>query len=182
MGHDEVWKTLADLITEFRGRGESIPSNVMEDLRAAKTMIQVLRADPNRIENVPSIELYLGNVESYLIFEAQKKFGSEFVEEWLQKIREARETKAVGEKPAPSSKFVPGLPRGQKWVRVQVSKETPEKEIKKLAEDTGLSFKVQRDRYMLVYGEDEKLKLFVKKLRKNCVAERRSNLAFEQNS
>jgi hypothetical protein len=163
MSHDEVWKALADLITEFRRRGESIPSEVMEDLRAAKTMIEVLRADPSRVENVPSIELYLGSVESYLIFEAQKKFGSEFAEEWMHKIREARETKAVGEKPAPSSKFVPGLPRGQKWVRVQVSKETPEREIKKLAEDTGLSFKIQRDGYMLVYGEDEKLKFFVKR-------------------
>jgi len=163
MGHDEVWKTLADLITEFRKRDESIRPDVMEDLRAAKTMIEVLRADPNRIENVPSIEFYLGNVESYLIFEAQRKFGSEFVEEWMRKIKEARETKAVGEKPEPSSKFVPGLPRGQKWVRVQVSKETPERGIKKLAEEIGLSFKVQRDGYMLVYGDDEKLKLFVKK-------------------
>lgn len=163
MSYDEVWKTLADLITEFRRKGESIPSNVMEDLRAAKTMIQVLKADSTRIENVPSIEMYLGNVESYLIFEGQKKFGSEFVEEWLQKIKEAREIKAVGEKPAPSSKFVPGLPRGQKWMRVQVSKETPEKEIRKLVEDTGLSFKVQKDGYVLVYGDFEKLKLFVKK-------------------
>jgi len=163
MGHEEVWKTLADLITEFRKRGESIPSEVMENLRAAKTMIEVLRADPSRVENVPSIEMYLGNVESHLMFNAQKNFGSDFVEEWMKKIKEARETKAVGEKPAPSSKFVPGLPRGQKWVRVQVSKETPEKQIKKLAEDTGLSFKVQKDGYMLVYGDDDKLKLFVKK-------------------
>jgi len=163
MGHDGVWKTLADLITEFRKRGESIPSNVMEDLRAAKTLIQVLRADPSHIENVPSIELYLGNVESYLIFEAQKKFGSEFAEKWMRKIKETRETKAAGEKPEPSSKFVLGLPRTQKWVRLQTSKETPEKEIRKLAEETGLSFRMQKDGYMLVYGDDEKLKLFVKK-------------------
>jgi len=163
MGYDEVWKTLADLITEFRRKGESIPSNVMEDLRAAKTMIQVLRADLSHVENIPSIEMYLGNVESYLIFEAQKKFGSKFVEEWLLKIKEARQEKAPEEYVKPSSKFVPGLPRGQKWVRVQISKETPEKEIKKLAEETGLYFKVQTNGYMLVYGEDEKLKLFVKK-------------------
>jgi len=163
MGHGEVWKALADLITEFRRKGESIPSNVMEDLRSAKTMIQVLKADPSHVENIPSIEMYLGNVESYLIFEAQKKFGSKFVEEWMQKIKEARETKAVGEKPASSSKFVPGLPRGQKWMRIQISKETPEREIRKLAEDAGLYFKVQKDGYMLVYGDDEKLKLFVKK-------------------
>jgi len=163
MGYDEVWKTLADLITEFRRKGESIPSNVMEDLRAAKTMIQVLRADLSHVENIPSIEMYLGNVESYLIFEAQKKFGSKFVEEWMLKIKEARQEKAPEEYVKPSSKFVPGLPRGQKWVRVQISKETPEKEIKKLAEETGLYFKVQTNGYMLVYGEDEKLKLFVKK-------------------
>jgi len=163
MGYDEVWKTLADLITEFRRKGESIPSNVMEDLRAAKTMIQVLRADLSHVENIPSIEMYLGNVESYLMFEAQKKFGSKFVEEWLLKIKEARQEKAPEEYVKPSSKFVPGLPRGQKWVRVQISKETPEKEIKKLAEETGLYFKVQTNGYMLVYGEDEKLKLFVKK-------------------
>jgi hypothetical protein len=163
MGHDEVWKTLADLITEFRKRGESIPSNVMEDLRAAKTMIEVLRADPSRVENIPSIEMYLGNVESYLMYNAQKNFGSDFVEDWMKKIKEARETKATGEKPAPSSKFVPGLPRGQKWVRVQVSKEMPQKEIKRLADETGLYFKMQRDGYMLIYGDEEKLKLFVKK-------------------
>jgi len=163
MAYDRLWRTLADLVTEFRRRGESIPPNVMEDLRAAKTMIEVLRADPSRVENVPSIEIYLENVESYLIFEAQRKFGSAFVGEWMQKIKEARETKTTEEAPTPSSKFVPGLPRGQKWVRVQVSKETPEKEIKKLATETGLSSKVQKDGYMLVYGEDEKLKLFVKK-------------------
>jgi len=163
MGHDEVWKTLADLITEFRKKGESIPSDVMEDLRAAKTMIQVLRADPNRIENVPSIDMYLGNVESYLVYEAQRKFGSAFADEWMKKISEARESKAGEAKPTLSSKFVPGLPRAQKWVRVQISKETPEKEIRKLADETELSCKMQSDGYMLVYGEDEKLKLFVKK-------------------
>ena len=163
MTQDDVWLTLADLITEFRKRGETIPTNVMEDLRSAKTMIQVLRADPNRIENIPSIEMYLGNVESYLFFEAQKKFGTKFTEDWMLKIKEAREKKTTEAKPASSSKFVPGLPRGQKWVRVQVSKETPEKEIKKLAGETGLSSRLQNDGYMLVYGEDEKLKLFLKK-------------------
>jgi len=163
MGQDEVWKVLADLITEFRKKGETIPTDIMEDLRSAKTMIQVLRADPKRLENIPTIEMYLGNVEAHLMFEGQRKFGSQFIEKWMQKIKAAREIKAAAEEPTPTSKFVPGLPRGQKWVRVQVSKETPEKEIRKLAEEIGLSFRVQTNGYMLVYGEEEKLKLFVKK-------------------
>jgi len=150
------------MITEFRKRSETIPSEVMEDLRAAKTLIQVLRADPKRVENAPSIEAYLGNVEVYLMFEAQKKFGQSVTEGWMQRIQKARESKAE-EKPTFSSKFVAGLPRGRKWVRVQVTKDTSEKEIRQLAEESGLSFRLQDDGYMLVYGEDEKLKLFLKK-------------------
>ena len=163
MRYDQVWKTLADLITEFRRRSESIPPEVMEDLRAAKTLIQVLKADPNRVENAPSIEMYLGNVESYLIFEAQRKFGQSFTEEWMQRIQKARESKTEDEKRTSSSKFVPGLPRGQKWVRVQVTQETPEKEILQLAEESGLSCRLQSDGYMLVCGEAERLRFFVRR-------------------
>ncbi len=166
MGYGEVWKVLDNLIIEFRKRGESVPSNVIEDLRAAKTMIQVLKADPNRTENIPSIEMYLSNVESYLVFVGQQKFGDEFYDRSMAKLREARETvRAGGEEAAweSASKFVPGIPRGQRWVRVQVSDETPEREIEELASECGLSTKKQTEGFVLVYGEEEKLKLFVQK-------------------
>jgi hypothetical protein len=163
MGYNEVWKVLDELIAEFRKRGETIPSDVMEDLRAAKTLIQISKADLKRTENVSSIEAYLGRVEAYLMFGAQSKFGQTFTEEWMERIKTARESKAEDEKLSLSSKFVAGLPRGQKWVRVQVTKETSEKEIKQLAEETGLSSRLQDDGFMLVYGEDEKLKLFLRK-------------------
>ncbi len=35
------------------------------------------------------VEEYLGNVESYLITEAQKSFGSESVDHWLRRLEEA---------------------------------------------------------------------------------------------
>lgn len=166
MGYVEIWKILDELIVEFRKRGEPVPTNIIEDLRAAKTMIQVLQADPKRVEHVPTIEMYLGNVESYLIFVADQKFGSEFADGWMEKLREAKKTVRIGEKEAswePTSKFVPGVPKGQRWLRVQVSVETPETEIKQSASEFGLSTKVQADGYVLVYGDDEKLKRFVQK-------------------
>ncbi|MDH5782829.1 MAG: DUF2096 domain-containing protein, partial [Candidatus Bathyarchaeota archaeon] len=161
---EEVWKTLNDLIIEFRKKGEVIPPEVMADLRAAKTLMHVLRADPTKIENVPTIEMYLGNVESHLIFAAQARFGSEFVNRWMKKLSESREKPDVELATETASKFVPGLPRGQRWVRVQVSEETPKEEIEELVKEIGLACKMQDDGYMLVYGEGEKLKLFVKKL------------------
>jgi len=164
MDYEEVWKTLADLVTEFRKKGETIPPDVMADLRAAKTMIEVFRADPSHVENVPSIETYLGNVESHLIFTGQKRFGSEFVDDWMQKLKEAREKAPREGVTKAASRFVPGLPRGRRWIRVKTSKETPRREIERLAEECGLSCKVQRDGYSLVYGEGEEIKSFVKKM------------------
>jgi len=167
MGYGEVWKLLDEMVIEFRKRGESIPLNVMEDLRAAKTMIQVWKADPKRTENIPSIEAYLGNVESYLIFTGQEKFGAGFAEKWIEKMRDARKTIRTGQAEEtwePASKFVAGLPRGKKWVRVQVSTETPKSDIKKLATESGLMTKTQTDGYLLVFGEEDKLKLFVQKI------------------
>ncbi len=167
MGYDAVWKLLDEMIIEFRKRGESVPANVIDDLRAAKTMMQVWKADPKRTENIPSIEAFLGNVESYLVFTGQEKFGAEFVEKWMANLREVRKTLRTGrteETLEPASKFVAGLPRGKKWIRVQVSTETPKSDIKRLAAESGLLTKTQTDGYVLVYGEDHKLKLFVQKI------------------
>jgi hypothetical protein len=135
----------------------------MADLRAAKTLIQVLKADPRCVENVPDIDIYLENVESYLIMEAHKKFGAEFADKWMTKLKEASKITVEENVMEPVSRFVPGLPRGQRWVRVQITKETPEIEVKRLAEESGLTYKEQKDGYVLVYGESEKIKLFVKK-------------------
>jgi len=163
MGQEKAWETLNDLIIELRKRGGTIPPEVMADFRAAKTLLQVLKADPTKIENVPTIGTYLNNVESHLIFAGQAKHGSGFVDHWMKRLREARE-KPNAEMPAETaSKFVPGLPRDKRWVRVQVTTETPRKEIERLVDETSLACKMQNDGYMLVYGEGERLKRFIKK-------------------
>ena len=164
MSYEETWKVLSDLVTELRKKGEKIPAHVMNDLRSAKTMIQILKADPTHIENIPRVETYLGNVEFHLIFVAQEKFGSEFVERWMKKLEEARRGKVEG-KAEVTPRFVPGLPRGKHWVRIQISKDTPREDIEKLVKENKLSRKMQKNGYMLVYGNDESIKSFVKSLR-----------------
>ena len=163
--YEEVWKVLADLITDLRVRNEPIPSDVMNDLRSAKTMIQILKADPTHIENIPRIEAYLGNVESHLIFLAQDKFGSEYVEQWMKRLEEARsKTYEEGEEKA-APRFVPGLPRGERWVRVQVSEETPRGDVERLARESKLSYKMMDSNWVLVWGDLEGLRNFVRRLR-----------------
>ena len=59
MGYEEVWKVLSDLITELRGKKVGIPNEIIKDLRSAKTMIKILKADPTHTENLLRTERYL---------------------------------------------------------------------------------------------------------------------------
>ena len=163
MSYEENWKVLADLLTELRKKGEKIPTDVMNDLRSAKTMIQILKADPTHIENIPRIETYLRNVESYAILTAQEKLGAEFVERWLRKLERAKKIK-IEEKEEVTPRFVPGLPRDKNWVRVQISEDAPREDLERLAKENKLSCKMQKNGYMLVYGNGESIKSFVKKM------------------
>ncbi len=161
MGYLAVWKILEEMITDFRKRGVAIPANIVSDLKSAKTLINVLRADPSRLETTQKIEEYLNNVESYLISEGQR-FGEKYVEEWLKRLDDA--SRRVFEEEEGESRFVPGLPREQRWVRVKPSGEMPIEALKALANELNLSFNVQKDGCLLVYGEDERVKDFVKKM------------------
>lgn len=160
MTYEEMWKVLGDLVTELRKGGAAIPADVIKDLRSAKTMIQVLKTDPTYIENIPRIETFLGNVESHLIFLAQEKFGSSFVDKWMERLEEAR--RAVEKEVEAVPRFVSGLPKRKHWVRVKVSKGIPRKDIEGLAEERKLSHKMQKNGYMLVSGDSEGIKSFVK--------------------
>ncbi len=164
MNYEERWKVLADLLTELRKNGEELPAKVMNDLRSTKTMMQILKDYPNHIENVPKVEAYLGNVESYLISAAQKKFGSDYVEIWMRKLEEAGRMIKVEEKAKATLRFVPGVPRDKHWVRIRISENTSRKDVERLAEGERLSHKMQKKGYMLVWGDGENIKTFVKKM------------------
>lgn len=166
MGYEAVWKVLADMIVEFRKKGEQIPVNVMEDLRSAKTLIQVLKADRTRTDAlVTQIEQYLEKVEFHLFSEAQK-FGEAFFEDWMQKLSKAREKIFQESVPTISSvsQFVPGVPREKHWIRIQPSSDMPEELIRKIAAEEDLSCELQEDGYILVSGEKERVKSFIKKM------------------
>jgi hypothetical protein len=164
MGYLAVWKVLEEMILEFRKRGIAIPVEVRDNLKSARTMIKILKADPSRGETMQKIEEYLSNVESYLISEGQKKFGVEYLDKWLKKLDEA--SMQFPDLEEEETRFVPGLPREHKWIRVKPSAELPMEKLKLLAKELNLSCELQGDGYLLVYGEDERLKDFVKKMAK----------------
>jgi len=162
MSYEEKWKVLADLLIELQKRGEKIPAEVMNDLRSAKTIIQVLKADPTHVESISRIDTYMRSVESYAIFTAEK-LETEIAEEWLKKLKETKRVKDK-EKRETVPRFIFGVPRDKRWIRIQISEDTPKEDVKKLVKESQLSHKMQKNGYMLVYGNEENIKSFVKRM------------------
>ena len=168
MGFEEKWKVLADLLAELQKMNENVPPKVFEDLRSAKTMIQVLKADPTHVESISRIDNYMRNVESFVIFSAEK-LGKDVVEDWLKRLKEEKRAKPEEKR---SSRFIQGVPRDQNWVRIQTSKEIPMEKMKNLVAESGLSYKIEKNGYLVVYGDKKVVKLLVKRLAKDFQGQR----------
>jgi hypothetical protein len=183
LSRETVWQTLDALIEEFRRRDEAIPSEVMEDLRATKSLIEVSRVKPTLSEDSTQIDVYLNSIEFYLIPKAQEKFGQKFADKWMKKLEKAR--KEVPKEKGTSSavsKFLLSMPRDTPWVRVKISEDIGQEVVEALAKESGLQTSDKGNRYLLVYGDKEKLDFFMKKMterfrgtRENLKHERRHN-------
>jgi len=171
MGYLVVWKVYEEMIADFRKRGNSVPENVMNDLKSARALIKTSGTTTDQQDNAQTIEIYLANIESYLISEGERLFGTQYVDDWLKCLDDAR--KKIGEADKEEERFVPGIPRGQKWISVKPSSEMPLARLQTLADESKLSHKAQRDGSLLVYGGENEIKGFVKKMTTNYGSKRR---------
>jgi len=164
MGYTATWKILEDIIIELRKKGVTIPPNVMTDLKSAKLMINISQVEGSRGEAAQKVEEYLANVEGYLITEAQKTFGSERVDEWLRRLEAASCEVCEVKEEKKEDKYISGVPRDQKWIRVEPIQSLPPERLKQLAQELNLSVNPQKDGRLVVYGQPENIKEFLKKM------------------
>jgi hypothetical protein len=160
MSYDSYWKVLADFLIELQKRGEKIPTEVMKDLRSAKTIIHVLKADPTNAESISRVDKYLRNVESYAIFTAEKLGIAENLLKKLEYIKRVKDQERNGA----VTRFIPGVPRDKSWIRIQISEDNLQENVQKILKESKLSHKMQKNGYMLVYGNEENIRIFVKKM------------------
>jgi hypothetical protein len=171
MGYLAAWKVLEEMVTDFRKKGIVVPVKIVDDLKSARTIINVLKADPTYGENLNKIEEYLENIESYLASEGQKRFGRAYVDKWLELRDKAGRSGTDEEEEKP--RLITGLPRDQKWIRLSPSKELPLEKLKTLADESNLSYEVQTGGHLLVFGADSRIKNLVKKIAANSKSKAR---------
>ncbi len=161
MDYEATWELMSSLISELRKSGETVPAKAMSDLRAARTMMEVHKVDQSRSENLQRIEDYLTSLETLLVPIANRKFGKEYVDAWLKKLGKTY-VQPPKWKPRLQGNFPVGVPRDSRWVRVEATEKISTEKIKHLAQHIGLKSKTEKDGRVLVFGEEQKLKQFVK--------------------
>ena len=163
MNYERLWKTLEELMVELTKKEITIPQELVDDLKSAKTLISIHKAEPTALEIATEIELYIEKVESNLLYLAESDIGKEYADECLRRISEARR-KGISEKTTPPSRFISGVPKGEHWIRIEASDIISDEEINKLLEKLSLSSKMQDDGYLLVHGKEENVKAFIKEV------------------
>jgi len=167
MGYINTWKVLEQLMLDLTRKGTTVPPNVIGHLRSAKLMIQIAETPGSKGEQAIKVDEYLGNIESILLAEAQKNFGVEYVDEWLRRIDEASIQcgTCIPKPPKPEeNKFITGVPKDQKWVRVEPHDSLTATRIEQFAKENNLAITPQKDGKLLVFGKPENIKTFVKKM------------------
>jgi hypothetical protein len=161
MGNIAVWKVLEEMIADFREKKMGIPEEIMNDLISARTTLKILKVEPGNLETLQRIDQYMMKVESYLVSEGQKKLGFTYVDEWLNRLDGARREK--DDEDQDQMRFIPGVPRQQKWIRVKPTTEISMQSLEKTAHGLGLKCTVQKDGSILICGRDQSIKDFVRK-------------------
>jgi len=147
---------------ELRKKGDATSFEVLDDLKSAKLMIKISEQEEGMGDASLKVEEYLGTVESYLITEAQKALSPETVDQWLTRLEEANAE--ISEEPMEEKKIITGVPRDQKWVRVEPVDNLPTERIRQFAKESNLSVNPQKDGRLVVFGQPECIKDFLKKM------------------
>jgi hypothetical protein len=166
MGHMAIWKTLEEMIIDFRKKGVEVPPNVMNDLRAVKSMILMGASQGERGEAMAKVEEILGGVEAYLITEAQKIFAPQVVDAWLRRIETSsypscEPCEIIKEQ---ENKFITGVPRDQKWIRIEPGSHLQPEKIRQMAQEQNLQTKTEKNGRLTIYGKPENIKQFIKNI------------------
>ena len=160
MKFEKKWNILDNFLIELQKRGEKIPEKIIRDLRSAKTIIELREADPDQLQIESRIDKYLRNVESYCISRAEK-FGKNTAKRWLKQLNEDKINKNIKKK---SIRFVQGIPKNVKWLRVKTSEDTPMQEVLKIINECRLQYRKQENEYVLVYGNENNIDFFIEKM------------------
>jgi hypothetical protein len=162
LNYEYLWKDIEALIIDLRSKGKSVPNEIVEDLKSAKTLMTIKDIDPLSQINA-EVEDLLRRTEIALISDAESQLGKNYADKWLIRIQEAK-SKEPEEIHKRKIGFVTGIPKGEDWVRVRVSELIDMLDLVQVSSSLGLAYRKENKETIIIHGSPEKIKVFMRQL------------------
>lgn len=162
MNYEYLWKELEALVIELRSKDKSVPNEVVEDLKSARTLMSIQTIDPSSQINV-DVEDFLIRTEMALISDAESHFGKNYADKWFRRMQEAK-SKESNDTNKKRISFVTGIPKGEDLVRVRVSELIDMLDLVTMCGSLGLACRKENKDTIIIHGSPEKIKVFMRQL------------------
>ncbi len=157
---EQNWLILQHLISDLSQKGYEIPKGINPEMGIIRSTISSYKRDPSHpelINGLAKAEMSLNNIQRTLLIMAEDE-GEEYVDHWLDLLKQAMQGKEVFEFADSKSRFLANTPPGLTTGRITLKTPLAEERVQEIAEWIGLIIEFDDDVTIQLHGDTDDLK------------------------
>ncbi len=163
---EQNWLVLDHLLKDLHKKGHEIPKGINPEMGLIRSTISSYKRDPSHpdlINGLANAEMSLNNIQATLITIAEEE-GDEYVDYWLDLLKQVMQGKEVFEFADSRSKFLVNTPPGLTTGRINLLKPLAEERVQEIAEWNGLIIEFDDDVTIELHGDKPDLQVGLKEM------------------
>ena len=163
---EQYWLVLQHLISDLTKRGYDIPKGINPEMGLIRSSISSYKRDPSHpdlINGLAKAEMSLNNIQATLITIAEKE-GDEYVDDWLDLLKQVMQGEEVFEFAKSRSTFLVNTPPGLTTGRITLKVPLAEERVQEIAEWNGLIIEFDDDVTVELHGDKPNLQVGLKEM------------------
>ena len=163
---EQNWLVLFNLISDLTKKGYDIPSGINPEMGLIRSSISSYKRDPSHpdlINGLANAEMSLNSIQGTLLEIAEKE-GDEYVDHWLDLLKQVMRGEKVFEFAQSRSKFLVNTPPGLTTGRINLKTPLAEERVQEIAEWNGLIIEFEDDVTVELHGDKPDLQVGLKEM------------------
>ena len=164
---EQTWLVLQHLITDLTKKGYEIPRGINQEMGLIRSTISSYKRDPSHpdlINGLAKAEMSLNNIQGTLLTIAEEEEGEEYVDYWLDLLKQVMQGKEVFEFAKSRSQFIVNSPPGLTTGRINLKVPLAEERVQEIAEWNGLIIEFNDDVTVELHGDKPDLQAGLKEM------------------
>jgi hypothetical protein len=163
---EQNWLILQHLLSDLNKKGYEIPKGVNPEMGLIRSTISSYKRDPSHpelINGLAKAEMSLNNIQGTLLEIAEEE-GDEYVDQWLDLLKQAMRGEEVFEFANSRSRFLVNTPPGLTTGRINLKVPLAEERVQEIAEWNGLIIEFDDDVTVELHGDKPDLQIGLKEM------------------